>query len=498
MNIKYIYLILIIFGFAACSDDNISSPIPPAPELEAGTADFSNYVAIGDSQTSGYTDGALFMAAQNNSMPNILAGNMASVGGGDFSQPMTSDNIGGLLFAGNVITSLTNRFFFDLATFTPAILPGTPTTDVIPGLSGQFNNMGVPGAKSFHLLAPGYGNAAGVPLGLANPYYARFASGPTATIFGDAMAQGPSFFTFWAGSLDVTSYALAGGDGVNQAGNFDPSTYGSSDITDPLVFGQAIGGMIAGLNAIGAQGVVANIPNPLLLPYFSVIPYNAVPLDAATASLLNQGFAPYNGGLLQMEAFGLITQAERILRTINFVEGQNAVTLVDEYLTDLSGFGLPSYRQAIEEDLIPLTAQFIIGTTVGGNPLQINGVSVPLADMWILVPQEQAEVETATATFNAIIRDATTQAGFGFVDIESLMVELATIGVPSGDFRPTSEYVLGGAISLDGVHTNARGNALVANEFLKAIDATYGSNFEAAEVLNDIGNFPTNYSPQLQ
>jgi hypothetical protein len=207
-----------------------------------------------------------------------------------------------------------------------------------------------------------------------------------------------------------------------------------------------------------------------------------------------------------MEAFGLISTAERIVRTINFVEGENAVTLVDEYLTDLSGYGLPSYRQAIEPDpennivgdLIPLMAQFIIGTTVGGNPLQINGVSVPLEDKWVLVPQEQAEVDTATATFNAIINAAATQNGYGLVDIEKIMVELATIGVPSGDFRPTSEYVLGGAVSLDGVHTNARGNALIANEFLKVIDATYGSNFEAAEVMNDLGDFPTNYSPQLQ
>ena len=108
MNIKYIYLILIVFGFTACSDDNITDPIPPPPALDAGTADFSNYVAIGDSQTAGYTDGALFIAGQENSMPNILSKNMATVGGGAFTQPMTSDNIGGLLFAGNVITSLTS------------------------------------------------------------------------------------------------------------------------------------------------------------------------------------------------------------------------------------------------------------------------------------------------------------------------------------------------------------------------------------------------------
>jgi hypothetical protein len=32
---------------------------------------------------------------------------------------------------------------------------------------------------------------------------------------------------------------------------------------------------------------------------------------------------------------------------------------------------------------------------------------------------------------------------------------------------------------------------------MKAIDATYGSNFEAAGELLDVGNYPTNYSPLL-
>ena len=123
---------------------------------------------------------------------------------------------------------------------------------------------------------------------------------------------------------------------------------------------------------------------------------------------------------------------------------------------------------------------------------------MPLDDEWVLTPNEQDEVEAATISFNAIIKAAATQSGFGFVDAEKIMVELSTIGVSSGDFRPTSQYALGGAVSLDGIHTNARGNALLANEFLKAIDATYGSNFEEAEQLNDIGDFPTNYSQQLQ
>jgi len=58
--------------------------------------------------------------------------------------------------------------------------------------------------------------------------------------------------------------------------------------------------------------------------------------------------------------------------------------------------------------------------------------------------------------------------------------------------------VLGGGFSLDGVHMTSRGYALLANEMLKAIDAKYGSNFEASGSLVDLGDYPTNYSPLLQ
>src|SRR5690606_36015184 len=95
---------------------------------------------------------------------------------------------------------------------------GVPTTEIGVPLTGLFNNMGVPGAKSFHLLAPGYGNVAGVPSGLANPYFARFASGASTSIITDAVAQNPTFFSLWIGNNDVLSYATSGGIGVNQTG----------------------------------------------------------------------------------------------------------------------------------------------------------------------------------------------------------------------------------------------------------------------------------------
>jgi hypothetical protein len=75
INTKYIWLLLILIGFSACNDpedvlrDNNVDPITGAelPELITGSADFSNYVALGASFTAGYTDGAVFIASQENS-----------------------------------------------------------------------------------------------------------------------------------------------------------------------------------------------------------------------------------------------------------------------------------------------------------------------------------------------------------------------------------------------------------------------------------------------
>ncbi len=44
-----------------------------------GEADFSNYVALGNSLTAGYADNALYITGQENSYPNILAQQFAKV-----------------------------------------------------------------------------------------------------------------------------------------------------------------------------------------------------------------------------------------------------------------------------------------------------------------------------------------------------------------------------------------------------------------------------------
>ena len=489
-----------LFLFSCSDDDVITDPVPdPDPIVyTAGSANFSTYVALGNSITAGYTDAALFIDSQTNSFPNMLAGNFALVGGGDFDIPFMADNLGGATLGGQPI--LGNRLILDFSTGSPSPVEvsGTGTTEISNVLSGSFNNMGVPGAKSYHLVAPGYGNVAGVAVGLANPYFARFASSPNATILEDALAQNATFFTLWIGNNDVLGFAADGGSGIDQTGNLDPSTYGGTDITDPNVFASVYNSLLQAMTANGADGVVINLPDVKALPYFTTVPYNAVPLDEATAAAVNAGYAAYNGGIQAAQAAlagtGLFTAEEAARRTINFSAGQNAVVIVDEDLTDLGAINpafaaLPKDRQATPEDLLILTSASFIGTLADpNNPASVNGVGVPLEDRWVLTPEEQLLVENATAAYNQTIEALATQYDLGLVDVNSYQNVIATQGAPLPDGSVvTDDFATGGGFSLDGIHPAPRGAALLANQIVATINAKYGSNLPGVNPLDYTG-----------
>ncbi len=102
---KKLFALLAFLGLflASCSEDDtiVDNTPPPAPvNYTSGTADFSNYVAVGNSITAGYSDNALFIDGQTNSFPNMLAGNFALAGGGAFTTPFMADNLGGATLGG--------------------------------------------------------------------------------------------------------------------------------------------------------------------------------------------------------------------------------------------------------------------------------------------------------------------------------------------------------------------------------------------------------------
>ena len=553
-NIKHIAFSFLAIGFMACENEVLEDlrdrgqeePVI-FEEFTLGSLDVSNYVSLGNSLTAGFADSALYKIAQENSTPAILAQQFSSLAnGGPFVQPLTSDNVGGLLAGGNQLPGFGSRLVYggqdanDNPIIAPvtALNPGaTISTDIVlNNPTGPFNNLGVPGAKSFHLLAPGYGNLSNLSLGLANPYFVRMASAPNTSIIADAVAQQPSFFSLWIGNNDVLGYALSGGDGSN------PITplAGAPGVGFEQSYGAIIATMVG--NVPGVQGILANIPDVTSIPHFTTVPYN--PLDPT-----NPDFGPQIPTLNNI--FGAINQVFIALgeenRIIEFAtDAASPVVIQDENLTDVSAqiagalapnpqfvalvesFGLPAAaapsvaqllgltygqaRQATPTELLVLPSSSIIGTVntnrvaflmsqglsqqVAGQ-FSVEGVSLPLEDKWVLLPQEQDEIAEATMMFNQVISSVANTNGFALLDANTLLNQLASTGIETSGLVLNSSLVTGGAFSLDGVHPTSRGYALIANEMLKSIDMTYGSNFEASGNLVDVSTYNTNYSPTL-
>ena len=492
------WLVLVVATFVACNNDDevIVYDSSDGLPLTAGTANFSKFVALGNSLTSGYADGALFIDGQKASYANIMAQQFKLVGGGDFKIPFMADNIGGFKINGTQFAG--PRMYFNGSAPVPA--DGTPSTEILnPAVvtAGPYNNCGVPGAKSFHLLSPSYGSAAGIAAGTANPYYVRFAPNATTSVLGYAISQTPTFFSLWIGNNDVLGYATSGGDGTNP---ITPSA-GAAGVG----FDATYDALVNGLTAAGAKGVIANLPYVNTVPFFTAVPTNPVPLNATQVGQLNPLFGAMNSMLaaagqparfqtLAASATNPLLIADEMLAfdatalfTAAFQGAPfNYPAATAGFLGNLYGKARHASNATASKDYILLTARSLIGATQPGYPASSNtiGVTFPMQDNTTLTASETALVKTATDAYNAKIKAVATAKGLAFVDANALMTKVANGGITANGFTVTNVYVTGGGFSTDGVHPSPRGYALIANKFIEAINATYGSNLKGVSLEN--------------
>jgi hypothetical protein len=440
--------------------------------VTSGDANFSKYISLGNSLTSGYRDGALYSSGQAESYPSMLAGQMKLAGGGEFTQPLMPNDVGGFtnLFAASGGKDYYGKLTLKVVDGALSPTPSAPAAnlDIIGGAGKYFSNMGVPGAKTAHLIAPGYGNSAGLTTtpATANPYFVRFATSAATSVVADALAQNPTFISLWIGNNDVLGYASTGGDGTNPITPVD----GTVGVGFTSTYTYIINTLFP--EGTTRKGVIANTPSVTSVPFFTTVP--AKPLSGLVATqvtALNTAYATYNGGLAQAKALGAITDAEYQSRLIKFSAGavSNGAVIIDKDLTNLSAYNIPSYRQTTSADYILLTASSVLK--------QGGGTATPLPDNLVLTEKEVAKVETATKAYNATIQSLAQAKGLAFVDANAKMVELnSASGIQWDGVKYSSKFVTGGAFSLDGVHPTGRGYGIIANEFLKAINLKYRSN----------------------
>jgi lysophospholipase L1-like esterase len=433
---KSSFLILIIllaslFMITSCSLEEPKEKMTTPPALSTGTANFTQYVSLGNSLTAGYQSAALTAEDQGKSYPKLIATQVGK--GASFIQPLIAyPGLGSYTAKGAGILKLTG---FDSTSnpvispvpyaSVPAFNPANPYySDAIRNHAAPYNNLGIPGIvladmDSAVTTANSYSHSGLIDPILRNPNF-----GNTNPIK-QAMLLSPTFITCWIGNNDVLGYATSGG--VSPAAP-----------TAAATFQYLYNNLLTKITAGGAKVVVANIPDVTSIPFFTTVPY-------------------------QVEVQG------------------NVIALV---IKTAAG----DVRQATADDLILLTAKSIIGDVSGtygpaGVPVGLN-VNAPLASQYVLDESEVEIAKQAVADFNTAIAAVAASKSIPVVDMNGLMADASDAdGLPYAGFVLSSDFITGQLFSLDGVHPSTIGNAVVANAWISKINSTFNATIPLIDIM---------------
>jgi hypothetical protein len=102
------------------------------------------------------------------------------------------------------------------------------------------------------------------------------------------------------------------------------------------------------------------------------------------------------------------------------------------------------------------------------------GSVFPFRNEFVLTLEELSEIQNRIDAFNNIIRQKAATYGFAVVETNAFYQKLSS-GFAFNGVTLSSKFVSGGAFSLDGIHLNPRGNAMLANEFIMAINKKFSA-----------------------
>ena len=407
-----------IILFAAACKPEIETPAGTT----AGQANFSKYIAVGNSLTSGFADGGLYLEGQKVAYPNLIAAKMATVGGGAFTSPFFTDehsNGSGYI----ALTALVNG----TPTLTPVIekLAFRDPAKHLDKYSGEIQNLGIPGMRVDLSFDPT------LTFSAANSYFERLL--PDAQVgninyFQYIQGRNHTFFSLWLGNNDVLGYALNGA--VTVTG--DPTTV----LTDKVTFASLYSNLVNALSAGGQKGIVGTIPDVTAVPYFNTV---------TVAALLNAAKA------INPAAAAIYIQT-----------------------------GTGAVRAATAEDLIRLPFQSAGLFGQGAIPYGLHPLN-PIENKWVLDKDEVIKVKDYVNSYNSSIKSLATSKGLAIADTYAYFNQVKT-GINVQGVGINASFITGGAFSLDGIHLTPRGNAVIANVFIDAINAKYGSTIPTVDI----------------
>ncbi len=472
----FIFAALVVIG--ALLSNGCTDSAPSGPSASLGSVTVTKYVAIGNSLTAGYQSNALYHSSQIYSYPKLISDQLKAAGAnlGDFQQPLYSD-------PGNPDPLTGKAAQYQLINLVgPIIGPtgaaaGTPENLALPR---PYDNLGVPGAIIYDFLdTTNFGSKAGAPRNNAFFGLVLRSSAFGSSILAQASALHPDLVTFWLGNNDVLGYATSGGTSKNIVGSVGPTP---ASVFQGM-YGQAVGTLRTALP--NAKILLGNIPDVKAIPFFTTIgPKVAAGVKGAMAA------SPLVVGLFYEKSGEVVASSYT-----NFTHPQSdpLITLEGGPYAALLGQQTGQwYRDLAASQGIPFAALYGSYKAAGIDTTKPFGFHPqnPFPDALVLDSAEQATTEQAISAFNSTIAATAAANNAAVVDFNAFFNNVKLYGVTVNGETFKTDYVSGGLFSLDGVHPTSKGYGILANQYIKTMNASFGMHVPYVNI-NNLPGLPT-------
>lgn len=303
--------------------------------------------------------------------------------------------------------------------YSPLIIDNLGRTTGAPTNFAQgpaYHNLGVPGAVLLDLVDTTHYHNTVPPVNRENFTYFNLIQRGRGSILEQALSLQPTLVSLEYGANEVLG----------------PTTSGvaPSDLT-AAGYAQL---MTIALNAIHAASpatrvAVFNVPDVISIPFFTTFPTSTV----STTSNLPVPLVGADGAL-QIGDYVLLTAGPLIA----------------------TGTGIPA------------GGYNFVNPAAGSN-------GQPLPEFLILRAAEVSAARSEIEKMNAVADSVARRPFVTRVDLAGLLKDISTNGYPIDGILYTSDFVTGGLFSLDGVHPNDLGYAILANEMIDAVNSRFGS-----------------------
>ncbi len=425
------------------------------PALAArGSADFTRYVALGDSYGAGVSNGSLVISHQLWSFPAVIARQAGvPVCGPDsgcigFQQPLVSEpGLGPELVLQSIVPSV-------------VIAPKAATggQPLLVQLPRPYNNLAVPGFRVAHLTTvtgaePQSGSAQFILRGLG-------------TAVQQTLALQPTFITLWIGGNDVLGAVLAGTPAALTPLEQFRTSY--SAVLDALTAGAPNAGFVTG-----------TIPDPTVVAFaHAVPPFTTLPngqrfyfiadlgggqigqlpegslLTLNAIALLGQGFGqspakplPDAVALTPTEIAAIRLRTEQVNDSIRELAGAKDIPVVDldEHFFDLVAAGIAMGG-------IELDTSFLTGGIFSVDGFHLTDIGYTLfANEWIQEINAEYETEIPYASIVPFFQNNAPPEDYGMILPRSpfaftpgaLSGVMEMMQVPTGQAKPVRRRGVG-------------------------------------------------------